>query len=387
MGAEHHVLVLQLGVAAFYHADHVAAFQVAARALRSHAGGHAQVAARHRLVGRHLLVDAVELHAGLREQLARGRHAEGVAVLQRGLLVRRYAALVHPAHAGNVAVFLQLGEGHGFLRARRGDGDHARGAVARRHFALLFAAGEVRAFLGGEAARLAGQDHDDLALHVDARVIVVLQAVGLDAVADEYQRRSGGGFVFQQAAGSHVVVEVGQLLGAGLAAQFQQRRFLNQARGAQRHLLQEAALVALGRQAVLQELRGDIVRRDVVAPAAGFAAFQQIVGQKGQVGLDHVFVGAHRGCVLRVGAGGHGQQAGGQYRAMFQHYVFLSLVKLGASGYPGRAARRVAPGNVPARPARATGWRSPPARPRRRSLSGCAPSLSWRCRQWYSCRP
>ena len=64
-------------------------------------------------------------------------------------------------------------------------------------------------------------------------------------------------------------------------------RALGLARGLQqRHLLEIAAVVAGRRQADRAEALGDVQRGEVEAAGAGFAAFEQVVGEEAQVGLD-----------------------------------------------------------------------------------------------------
>ncbi len=109
------------------------------------------------------------------------------------------------------------------------------------------------------------------------------------------------------------LVGLGLVVGDVVVAEFQVQRsavFRLQGGGRRRQgvhagefdLLQIAAVVPRGLQAVQRKLRGDVLRRNVAAARAGAAALEQIVRQKTHMRAD----------VLRVDAAHGGRHVGGQ---------------------------------------------------------------------------
>ena len=165
------------------------------------------------------------------------------------------------------------------------------------------------ALLGREAGGGAAEERDDLALHVDALVIVAAEAG--DAIADEHNRRG-------QLEGGLVRIARGQIIlleheSDGLAA-LAGERHAALVRGLvadQRHLLEIRAFVAGGPQALLVELRCDVLRGDIVFGAARLTAAHLVRGEEHDVALERRLIGGKLGVEQRVVLGGGPGGCGG----------------------------------------------------------------------------
>jgi hypothetical protein len=176
----------------------------------------------------------------------------------------------------------------------------------------------VGADLGLQARGRAAQQDDDLALHVQAGVVVAAAFRRDDAVADEDQRRGDRGLRLAGLGRRKVVLAEHQGARLAIGAGVGDAALVGRAVGRQGHLLQVGAVVA-GRLDVHQRvLRSHVLGGDVVAARAGLAAFQQVVGQEAHVRLDGVgrwgeaARGGRAGDGLGLGGGGEGGLDGQQ---------------------------------------------------------------------------
>jgi hypothetical protein len=158
----------------------------------------------------------------------------------------------------------------------------------------------VRALLRRIGARRAAEKGDDLALHIDALVIVAAQPD--DAVADEDHRR--GDRIFELRRIGRGIIILAEHQSRGCCALLGGQHYAALARRLdreQRHLLQERALVACRPQASGIELRRDILRRDIEFVGAGLSALHRIGGEEHHMRLHCGLIGRQLGiddCVL-----------------------------------------------------------------------------------------
>src|SRR5690606_32264090 len=95
---------------------------------------------------------------------------------------------------------------------------------------------------------------------------------------------------------------------------------LDQAAGAERHLLEVAALLTRGLQAHQLALGGEIGGGDLVAALAGVAAFKQVVGKEFHVGANPFRVDGDRLRLLGATGGEKGEQRQQQGMSCFHHF-------------------------------------------------------------------
>ena len=230
--------------------------------------------------------DFVGVHRRTFEQAARGMHAQagGRAQLREG--VHRLAVRAKQAHAGHRPVAGAAGPGVFGLVHRVADLHRADGAAFGQGDQLLPARGVEGALGVGEVGRGAGKVHGDLAAHVHAFEVVVVQLGCVHRLADEHQRRGdrvAGGVVVH--ARQEVVLE-GEFDAFAAAADAEAGAFGFAPAFEQRHRLQVAAVVAGRFQADGAVAVGHVQRGQVVTAGAGGAAFKQVVGQESDVGFD-----------------------------------------------------------------------------------------------------
>jgi hypothetical protein len=146
---------------------------------------------------------------------------------------------------------------------------------------------DVRAFFSGQALRIAAQRDDDAVLDFQILVVVEAQALVLDSVADEHQRRREIHLALSWTDADHDVVRVLETLLAarpGRGIENRERALVRAVRGfLERHLLKPAALGTARRQAVGIELGGNVARGDLVPARTGIPAFEQVVREEGHV--------------------------------------------------------------------------------------------------------
>ena len=208
---------------------------------------------------------------------------------------------------GLVRLALELGaverpdDGVGVTGRLAGVDDEARlGAAAGGLLELVRPAAVVGQRLAAEQfrvvrRRLVGEQHDDLALHVHALVIVPLELRRGDAVAEE-DRLGVELFPFRlrlAPAGEALLAGDVQL---GLALDRLERRFRARDDAQQRHGLEVRAAVADRLEAGLLELVREILGGQLLAARSGAAPFQAVARQVHDVGLDPVG-GNRRGLV------------------------------------------------------------------------------------------
>ena len=286
---QHHVFEGLLRVAARQAADHVDAVDRLLARLSGHAHAPGQLEAdqfaalqpREDLLGRHRRAGKQPLG----HMRAHGRGGSQLGEAVDGLAVR--PAQAHGGHQP-VARTARPGRlGFAFGIAER---DHPDRAALDKARVLDQARAVVRALVVREALGRAAQHHHDLPAHVEPTEIVVLELRRGHALTDEDQRRfQRMGVGVEVHAGQEIGLELEALAAAGVVADALQHQ-LGRARHAlrldQRHALEIAALVAARLKPEAAVLGGDVVRGDVIAASAGGTAFQQIVGQEAQVGLD-----------------------------------------------------------------------------------------------------
>ena len=175
------------------------------------------------------------------------------------------------------------------------DDERADGSLPRGLLELVGPAAVVGERLAAEELRVvrwrvADDAEDDLAFHIDARVVVPAELRRDDSVADEDDGSVDVGDLSELAVVDGVVVGVGQIVGVQhdrhaaalrLIRHEGEVRLVADSLGSDEvDLLQVGSVVARGLEAVERELRGDVLRGDLSAARAGAAAFQQIVGEK-----------------------------------------------------------------------------------------------------------
>ena len=158
-------------------------------------------------------------------------------------------------------------------------------------FQLVIRRGVVRARLARQLAGRVGQQRDDLALDVEAGVVVVAELGRRDAEAGEDHRRGHLRGRLRGARPDHALVgqrHVGRRAVDRQAHRRRRRRALDE-----RHLLEVRAVVGPGSVAGGLERRRDVAGGQLVPARRRFAAFEQVVGQKLDVGANAR--GRHRG--------------------------------------------------------------------------------------------
>ena len=291
-------------------ADHVAADGGLHRIVKTQAGRGCQ---RHRL-----------------EALLPRRCRQGRKVLARGLEDRFGHRLLNPAIGRRVAhpVVSRLDEqlrpapaGMDDVPAIGGrecvvDDQRARRALPRRFLELVGPAAvighplalERTGFVLGVIVRVVDQDHRDLALHVEAGIVVPTKFRGIDAVADKDQRRVDEAGLRRGAIGpGNVVVAIGKAerLAANLDVE---RGIVRTGDLDRRHVLGPAALVAR-LQSGLGKALDDIGHGLVLARRRRSAAFIGVRSQLAGDGIER-FDGNLRRGDMRDGRGGVLRPAG-----------------------------------------------------------------------------
>jgi hypothetical protein len=165
-------------------------------------------------------------------------------------------------------------------------GDQADRAALGGFGALDADIAVVGPLFGLEGAGRARQQHDDLALHVQARVVVATLFRGDHAVADEHQRRVDRHVGRLGLGRGQVVLAELQVDGLAVRAGDRERPFRGVLEGQHRHGLQVAARAIGGLDAEQGVLGGHIVGGDVVAARARLTALHGVVGQESHVGAD-----------------------------------------------------------------------------------------------------
>jgi hypothetical protein len=298
-------LGLQRRVRALDQADHVAALALLDLGLQldGDIGGQVEAldqAFRRLGRGQH----GVQRRRRAGEQLGAALQAQAGQARRLGAAHIGHALGVVPGHPPFlVAADRRARTGGVFSRAGGRQGQDADRAALGGLGALDVDVAVVGADLGLQAAGGAAQHDDDLALHVQARVVVAAAFGGDDAVADEDQRRGDRGLGLAGLGRGQVVLAEGQGARLAVGAGVGDAALVGRAVGRQGHLLQVGAVVAGRLDAHQRILRGHVVGGDVVAARAGLAAFQQVVGQEAHVRLDGV---GRRREAERGGLGGGG---------------------------------------------------------------------------------
>ena len=171
----------------------------------------------------------------------------------------------------------------GDLRARRGDL-----RLGRRR-------SEIGPLLAGKGGRRSAEERDDLAAHVDARIIVDAQLRRDDAAPGEHHRGGDDGVRARRIGGGNVILAEDQRLRRAPRPGPDHRTLVRRLVGDQRHALQIAAVVAGGAQARGIELRGDILRGDVEFGAARLAPLHRVGREEQDMRLHRRLIGG-QGC-------------------------------------------------------------------------------------------
>ena len=185
--AEDHGFVFQLGVAAFDLADHVACLDGAHLGGRASANPHGKFhGAEAASIGafQQLVHSGADCRRDLFACLLRYPAGEGYGRLARSQLY--FLIFASPRRSHHVPAIAGRGSGV--------DDDNRRGSVARGFFIFIGPApvvGERRPSeeIGIGRRRLAGEQHDYFAAHIDSLIIVPLVLGRDDAVPDEHRRR------------------------------------------------------------------------------------------------------------------------------------------------------------------------------------------------------
>ena len=176
------------------------------------------------------------------------------------------------------------------------DGSHTCGLFEFVGPAAVVGEGVASEEVGIGGGRVAYDAEDDFAFDVDVGVVVPVELGRGDAVADEDDGGvdvDGGG---EGAVGDGVVVAIFEVVGvehdADLAVGTLGRDdghggfFGDGLYADEVDLLEVGAVVASGLEAVDGELGGDVFGGDFAAAEAGAASFEEIVGEKLDVGAD-----------------------------------------------------------------------------------------------------
>src|SRR5438270_8771730 len=144
------------------------------------------------VVGFSVLIYLVEIVVGGFEELASFRKAQEDAAMKLREGIERLAFLCQRAQGGQTVLADHAWPGSAFLDLRIPNGDDSHGAVLGGGLRLEVSGRVVGALgrfpLGGRA----GKDGDDLVLHVNAFVVIVIQFRSGDAETGEYDRAFGG---------------------------------------------------------------------------------------------------------------------------------------------------------------------------------------------------
>jgi hypothetical protein len=250
----------------------------------------------------------VEVLAGGRKQGA--RHVFADPALQRVALAGQVELLVREA----------VGRHRPRIRCGRGgvDQQDAGRALADRFLELIGPAAVVGQRLAAETVRFRGSGlrvvhHRDqqLALHVDALEIVPAFLRRVDAVADEDQRRRQRRLGLRAGVADHDVAADACI--DGLAARREAYGAAGQ--GLLADHLDLLAVAAAGQrlQAHRRGLGLEVAHGEGPAALSGAAAFEQVVGEEGQVGAQRRFEHRGRGGIehgRRCAVGGEGCEHG-----------------------------------------------------------------------------
>jgi hypothetical protein len=222
--------------------------------------------------------------------------------LDLGVGLDRLAGRIHEPHARHPGRRTARSQGQRVSSSgvfERNDADRA----ARGELARLFAR-VVGALAVGELRRRAGQHHRDLARHVHAGEVVVVEFGRGDAEADEHERRGNRGLGAEEAEPGDEVHRRRELDALAAALDRGARR-RHHARGLdQLDRLQPRTVGTRGLETERRHLRRDVARCDLEAARTGGPALEQVVGEELDVRADRV-----RGRRGRIG-GRRRRQAG-----------------------------------------------------------------------------
>jgi hypothetical protein len=175
--------------------------------------------------------------------------------------------------------------------------DHADGAAADE-LLVLGAGGRVeRAPVVVEARGRAAEQHGDLAFDIDPGEIVLLELRRVHALPHEHDRCLDARIALVEIHARQELLAESQRLLRTVAKDHQLAAVIHAHAAQHRHALVIAAIVAGRRQAHRAVALRDIQRGQVVASRAGFAAFEQVVGEEADIGLDAPRVRARAGVV------------------------------------------------------------------------------------------
>ena len=320
VGGNHHDFGGQRLVGAGQQAEHVGAadpFQLGGAVDLEPA---LQREALHRaLGGRSLHIG--KAHGRTGEDRGGGGIIDAGAHLQAGAIAQRLAigAKQHAARQTGARCEFFPRQARRFLQGAHGD--QANGAGLQRGDALG-GAGQVGGDFAVHAIGRARQYHGIFALQIKAGEIIDALRFVLQAIADEYHFTADAFRAGEIAGGQHqadTIFERERLARPG----FHHRRlaFAGEAAFGEVHALEPRSLIAGRLQAKAGKMLGDIIGSNLVPLRADAAAFQQIIGQEGDMGAER------RGQRIGFWSGsgcGDERQGGGQEERVLDHWRCVS---------------------------------------------------------------
>ena len=323
-------LVLQLGIAAWDQADDVAAVH------RLEAGlgrdRHLPLGGDGREAGLGRGGGLGDRRPVLAEQLGRAALRQRAQHRCRRRHRMRGAVRVRPGHALRIIIAGERCEGTlSRVGAWHVDLHRPDRPPRRRQRRLIHRRSEKGALLAAQTLGRAGQESDDLAAHIGALVIGQAILRGVDAIADEDDRRGQAGFPGIGHGRGDEILAKDQLLRLAARRRPHRTALVGELVADQRHLLQIAALVATRAQARRIELRGDILRSDVVIAGPRLAPRHRVRRQEHDMRLHRRLILGQRGgdgCVA-FGSAALGCRGLGRGRGSLPMVVIMVIGKSG----------------------------------------------------------